>query len=1231
MNIRRFIFALLPLVVLVTTASSANAAQPWWHITSAVRPANLPPGGEGTILVQAINLGDASVSVSNASGESDPPTVVDKLPEALEVQGVELYDFKTGPLANLGFFCSQTAHEVACPWRLSPISQYEDLELRIKVKVLEAGPGAQNRVEVSGGEGFVCEETARPRTGKFSDNLCTIEPEANELGERLGDFEEQFTGPTHPATYTHSLSLSSEPAAFGVEEFSQVPEAEGGGVDVQAGSHPFQLTTTLTLNQNADPRKPPALPKTLKFQLPPGLVGNATAIAQCTDLQFMSLTPVEQGNLCPEGSTMGVADLTIDEPGNLGLHTVLVPLFNLAPLHGEPARFGFEFLGSPVTIDTSVRSGRDYGVTATVSNITELTNFISSTVTFWGVPGAAVHDESRGWGCLAGAFWPKTVEHEGSCKRPAQSNPPPFLTLPTSCASPLTPSVEGVAWSTKEDPAGASFEAFKEPLKDGFGQEIELTGCNDLAFAPSIEASPDVQSASTSSGLKVNVHVPQEVNENGGGLASSSVKDITVAFPAGMALNPSGGNGLEACGEGQVGFEAGRGVNGFEEFNPVTEPGSRTPLFSPTLPEPLSPGTNLGAEGFCPSASKIGTVKIVSPLIANPVVGSLYLATQNRNPFGSLVAAYIVAEDPVSGTLVKLPGEVSLCKGAGETIAGESCEAPGQVVSTFLNEPQLPFEEAEIHLFGGERAPLSTPARCGAYTTHASFAPWSGSPPVSSTSTFQITSGPGGGPCPGPQLPFSPALTGGTTSVTAGAFSPLTTTIARADGQQDMQSVQLHMPAGLSGILSGVKLCPEAQANVGTCGPESLIGETTVEAGVGNDPVSVKGGKVYLTEKYAGAPFGLSIVNPVKAGPFDLEHDTSPADPGYDPACDCLVVRARIEVDPLTAALTVTTDPSGAHAGVGGIPIIIDGIPVQIKAVNVTVNREHFTFNPTNCDPLSMTGTIAGDEGATSPVSVPFQVHDCANLKFTPTLAVSTAAKASKVNGASLHFKIAYPKNAVGSQSWMKEMKFDIPKQLPARLTTIQKACLAKVFETERQNCPPASIIGHLLVHTPVLPVPLEGPLYFVSYGGAAFPDAVAVIKGDGVTIESHGDTFINGKTGVTSATFETIPDVPFESIEVTVPQGPFSEFGANLPAKAKDDFCGQKLVMPIRFKAQNGLEITQNTPVGVTGCPKALTKKQKLAAALKACHKKHAKKRASCEKAARRAYGAKVAKKSKK
>jgi hypothetical protein len=258
------------------------------------------------------------------------------------------------------------------------------------------------------------------------------------------------------------------------------------------------------------------------------------------------------------------------------------------------------------------------------------------------------------------------------------------------------------------------------------------------------------------------------------------------------------------------------------------------------------------------------------------------------------------------------------------------------------------------------------------------------------------------------------------------------------------------------------------------------------------------------------------------------------------------------------------------------------------------------------------------------PVTItnPFQAADCSSLKFAPKLAVSTGGKASRANGASLRFKIAYPSGALGTQSWFNMAKFTLPKQLPARLTTIQQACAAATFEKDRSLCPVHSIIGHAVVRTPILPVPLEGPVYFVSHGGEQFPNAVLVLQGYGVTVELTGDTFIS-EAGLTSATFRNTPDVPFESIEVSLPAGKYGEFGSNLP-KGSQNFCGRKLLMPTVFRASNGLEIKQSTPVSVTGCPKSLTSRQKLAAALTACHSKHGKKRASCERAARKRYGAK-------
>ncbi len=694
------------------------------------------------------------------------------------------------------------------------------------------------------------------------------------------------------------------------------------------------------------------------------------------------------------------------------------------------------------------------------------------------------------------------------------------------------------------------------------------------------------------------------------------MRGITVRLPAGVALNPSGAGGLEACSGDPAGLPAGAlgapgdqiGYEGERELE--TSPGLKLATFTARLPgsfgsllgEELEPGLN-----FCPDAAKIGTVVIHSPLlpIDQPVSGAVYLATQEANPFGSVIAMYIVAEDPISGTLVKLPGQVSLCQATGEEIDGKTCEASGQIITKFVNNPQLAFEDAELHFFGGERSPLTSPARCGAYTTTASFVPWAAEPwdeaaeTATASSTFDVTSGPNHAACPGAQLPFDPTVTGGATNIQAGAFSPFTATFSRSNGEQNMQSIAVTLPPGLLGLLPEIELCPEPQANEGACGPNSLIGETTVSVGVGGQPYSVRGGKFYLTGPYNGtggctvgqagcAPFGLTFVVPAKAGPFDLANTKN-----NHPACDCVIVRGKIEVNPETAALTITSDPPGTP---DSVPTSIEGIPLEIQHINATTTRSNFQFNPTNCNKMEVTGTIDTSEGATRTLGVPFQVTNCAALQFKPGFSVSTSAKTSRANGASLNVKLTYPNAPFGSQANVKEVKVELPKALPSRLTTLQKACAAAQFKANPAGCPAASIVGHAKATTPLIPVPLEGPAYFVSNGGEAFPNLILVLQGYNVTIDLVGDTFIDETTGITSSTFKTVPDAPVGSFELTLPEGQYSALAAH------GNLCKQKLAMPTEFIAQNGAELHQSTKIEVTGCPKS--KKAKRSAK----HRKHAK-----------------------
>ena len=1105
---------------------------------------------DGVIVVNAVNLGDGY-----ADPAVQPVKIADVLPPRLKAVGIEgsvseVFGGDFGETASM-LECSRT--QLACTFNGQPlpgrgfegsyparVAPYQQVQLRIGVRSTGAKTGAANAGSISGGGAPV-------------------------------------------ATVRQPLTLSSAAPPFGVTAYEMRPEEEGGGVDTRAGSHPFQLTTRLMLDETLE-GKPVALAKDLHFKLPPGLIGNPEPFSRCTLAHFFK-------EECSAQTVVGIARVYVNlhspyytsfEPGG-GSHTgvapFVVPLFNLEPEAGEPARFAFLINGAvPVFLDTAVRTGGDYGVTVDVTNISQEAEFLGSEVTFWGVPGDQRHNNVRGQKCLAAALEAAipTVQFLPECPPLEAHTPPPLLSLPASCTGSLQTSMEADSWA---QPGGFQVYGLTEPLP-------AMDSCNRLPFSPSIKVTPDGTAGSTPTGLNVDVHVPQDLVLNPTGLAESNVRDITVVLPEGVAINPAGGDGLEACSEGLIGFE------GFRE-SPL-EPGVSNPAFTPTLPG--TPGSGVAFEpgvNFCANTSKIGTVTIHTPLLPNPLRGAVYLASQEANPFGSLVAMYIVAQDPVSGTLVKLPGVVHL-------------SSSGQIVSTFEDNPQLPFEDAELHFFGGERAPLASPARCGTYTTQASYTPWSGGTPVDASSAFEVKSGPNGSACPGQSLPFNPSLTAGTTSIQAGGFSPFTMTMSREDGQQSLQAISLHMPPGLSGLLAGVELCPEPQADQGTCGPNSQIGETTVGVGLGGDPFTVKGGRVNITGPYEGAPFGLSIVNPAKAGPFDLE-----ATSVNHPACDCLVVRAKIEVDPMTAQLTVTSDNGGPYR----IPTMLEGIPLQIKHVNVTIGRPGFTFNPTDCNPMAITGSLSSAEGATSGLSVPFQATNCAVLGFKPSFSVSTAGRTSRQIGASLHVRLAYPKAPFGSQANIKSVKVDLPKQLPSRLTTLQKACVDSTFNQNPASCPAASRVGMAKAITPLVPVPLEGPAYFVSHGGAKFPELIVVLQGYGVTIDLHGETFIN-KEGVTSSTFRTVPDAPVGSFELTLPQGPDSALAANgnLCALTKTVLVKRKvtlrsngrartvtrkvkstipapLIMPTSFTAQNGATIKQNTTIGVTGCGKQKTK----------------------------------------
>jgi hypothetical protein len=1145
------------LVSAVASAVAAYAEAPHWHVGSETVPTNLPSGGSGQVVVVASNLGDEAVS-----GAIEPVSIAAHLPAGLSAIAVS---GQAGDHSNME--CSVSTLKCAFKGTLDP---YEQIRMAISVEV-KAQPGTlSGEVGVQGGG-------------------------ASTITKKL------------------AIPVNGEPPGYGVASLEQMPMNEDGTPAIWAGGHPFQFTTTVVLNQFNPPqgsyRQPVELPKDLTFELPPGVVGDPNAATQCTMANFFAR--VLETDLCPPASAVGVATVTADEPKTLKVFTRTVPVFNLVPAQGEPARFGLYVAGVvPIVLDTSVRSGNDYGVNVTVKNATQTAGLLSSQVTFWGVPGDPRHDNARGWECVAGGHFAGQIGEP--CPASSGLREEPFLTTPTSCASdpqaePVVFSMATDSWAHPGTVLGAEYAWVDEA-----GEPLGFEGCGGLPFSPSIDVSPEQNTASTPTGLDVTVTVPQATTLTVGEPAEADVRDTTVTLPEGVMLSPSAANGLEACSEGQVGFTGFNAVTQTNEFDTA----------------PVS----------CPDGSKVGTVKIRTPLLSHELEGGVYLASPapkgvlepGRNPFNSLVALYVVAEDPVSGVLVKLAGE------------GRLDEGTLRIATTFRNTPQVPFEELSMHLFGGPRASVTTPPLCGGFVTDALFTPWSGTGPVSRPAPagdFEVMQGVGGGLCPG-GVPFAPGFVAGSENVQAGAFTTFNLKLSRPDGDQALSSVTMHLPPGVAALLSSVELCSEAQAVAHACPAGSEVGQATAVAGLGSEPYVQTGGKVFITGPYGNAPFGLEIVTLAKAGPFDL---------GY------VTVRSKLYVDPNNASVTIVSDP---------LPTQIKGIPLQLKRVLVSVDRPGFQFNPTSCNRMTIEGTVTGAEGAQAGVGSSFEAGGCQSLQFAPQLTASVVGQGSKADGTT--FAVTVRSGGVNSngvaQAGIAKVDLQLPKQLSSRLPTLQKACVDAVFNTNPASCDEESVIGYATIHTPVLSNPLSGPAYLVSHGGAAFPDVEFVLQGEGIKLVLDGQTDIKGE--LTYSKFESTPDAPFTVFETVLPAGPHGVLTPNVPEAKRFSLCGETLSMPTTMIAQNGMRLEQETKVTVTGCSEVksakvsrLTLKQKLARslrscrhkyvhakskrqrcernaharftsqALKACRRRHAKKkRGACERSARKRFAAKTA-----
>ena len=887
----------------------------------------------------------------------------------------------------------------------------------------------------------------------------------------------------------------------------------GGAPSTLAGSHPYSLLTEINLNQAGGFSEGDL--KDLSYDLPPGLIENATAVPRCGTAQFTTprTSPFEEslsGESCPPLSQIGIVTI---QSSHAGGETRSFGVFNLAPPQGSPSRLGFSPYGEQVTIAPHVReAGSEYGLTLDLRNLSQQLDLAGVRLEIWGVPWASSHDAQRG-DCLDEVD--PTVGN-GTC--PVSALDPPhlteaYLTLPSACEAPLGFKVSATSWQQPTTPVERSWTSGEA-----------LTRCQELPFDPVPSGRLSTNRTSSPSGYEFTLDGSSAALLNPASRASSQAKKAIVRLPEGMTVNPSVASGLGTCSEAQFAAET------------------------------LASGPGAG----CPEDSKVGELTIESPLIEGQIEGSMFFATPRANRFGTLLALYMVASDPDRGILVKVAGRV------------DSDPATGRLVATFDDLPQLPYSHFEVHFREGQRSPLATPASCGTYATEVETSPWLDPGLVlHQSSPFTLAAGVGGGPCPVGPPPFVPRTSGGTANANASSYSPFSLRLTRADGEQEITSYSATLPPGLLGNIGGVPFCPEAaiaaaklqsgaeSALAPACPAASLIGHTVTGYGVGQT-LAYAPGTLYLAGPYHGQPLSVVAIDSAKVGPFDL---------------GTVVIRSAIRVDRRNARVAIDS------AGSDPIPHILDGFPLRLREIQIAIDRPHFMVNPTDCDPFALASTLTGSGGrfddptddSSARSSVPFQVSNCSALDFAPRLALRLKGSHRRGRYPALQATVT-PREGDAN---IGAATVTLPPKLFLAQEHLESVCTPRQFAAH--SCPKDSIYGHATAVTPLLEEPLSGPVYLRSNGGERrLPDLVAAISGRGVEIELLGK--IDSYKGGLRARFDELPDAPLTKFTMALRGGDHSLIVNAIDlcahpqvATAKftaQDEANKKLRVPCRFSA---------------------------------------------------------------
>lgn len=909
-------------------------------------------------------------------------------------------------------------------------------------------------------------------------------------------------------------------AAFGLSEFDVRAANADETAATLAGSHPFAYTTEFGFNTTIKGTKEVTEEQVrdIVLHLPPGFVGDPLAVPTCSNADFLGKIQGNETTLrfttCPDDTVIGFAHLVAgyDGPG-----TFFTPVYNLDPRPGEVARFGLVSLGEQtISIDVTVSEQRPYHVIATVSNIPQIAYVFGSKVTLWGNPGDPAHDWLRGK-CVGPFGIPPSSGNPSSGECPVAGLSKPFLTLPGTCTEPLPTTIATRPWLQPDDWLSAVSLTHDSSVPP---QPVALHGCEELQFSPTIAVAPTNAATQAPTGLAFDLDVQDEGLTDLEGRAAAEVKRAEVTLPEGFTTNPSLAEGLAACSPGDLARET------------ATSP----------------PGRG------CPLASKIGSLQVETPVLSDPVEGSLYVASPFENEAGNgLLGLYMVIKSAKYGILIKQPLQVL------------PDPRTGRLTAIADDLPQLPFSHFKLHFREGPRSPLTTPEACGQYAATAMLTPWSGTAPITTDSLFTVSTGPGGGACPSGQLPFAPTLEAGSTSPAAGAYSPFVLKLQRNAGSQRFSSLDATLPPGLLGRLAGVSECTDAQIAAAasrsaplqgavergssSCPPSSEVGIVRVGAGSGS-PTFVAG-HAYLAGPYKGAPLSLAVITPAISGPFDL---------------GTVVVRVALEVDRTTAQVSALSDP---------FPTIIAGIPLDIRSVLIEMNRPQFTLNPTNCEPMAVSGQATSTSGAVARLDERFQVGDCRELKFKPSLSLRLKGPTRRAGHPALTAVLTYPSR--GKYANIARAQVGLPAAEFLDQGSLSQVCTQGQLNS--RTCPRTSIYGHATAWSPLLDKPLEGPVYLGVGYGHKLPDLVADLDGQ-IRVLLHARIDTTKKHGLRS-TFEVVPDAPISRFVLKMRGGKKKGLLEN-----SENICQRTQRANARFVAQNNRVATLRPRLQLD-CPK--------------------------------------------